>query len=447
MAVWAEREIAGWGRHPRVSALVARPETRRHLIEALKDRNGGPVLAHGLRRSYGDAALLAGGRVIDASRTDRMLSFDPDSGWLRCEAGVSIADIVSTFLPRGYFPPVVPGTKYVTVAGALASDIHGKNHHVAGTWSNHVRDVELLLASGEVVRCDGNQNPDLLRATAGGQGLTGIILAMDVRLARTEPSIEMESIRVPDLEGFLRVSEESAGFPYTVGWIDGTASGRAIGRGVFMRGRTLAGRLANRREKGVSALIDGRYLSTNWLLNPLFIRAFNSLYYRRQAGSKRRHVTFDRFFFPLDAIRNWNRMYGSRGFFQYQFVVPADPDCKAVRAVLEAVASSSAGAFLGVIKEFGVQANGGLSFPIPGVTVALDFPNTGPKLLALLDRLDGLVADAGGRVYLSKDARLGRDAFRRMYPEWREWKAVKDHYDPHGVFQSELGKRLGLVGE
>jgi L-gulonolactone oxidase len=278
---------------------------------------------------------------------------------------------------------------------------------------------------------------------------------MDVRLARTEPSIEMESIQVPDLAGFLRVSGESTGFPYTVGWIDGTAGRRAIGRGVFMRGRSVAGRLARpvtgRKSipavKPASALIDGRYLSTNWLLNPLFIRAFNSLLYRRQGGSKRRHVTFDRFFFPLDAIRNWNRMYGSRGFFQYQFVVPPDPDCRAVRSVLEAVASSSAGAFLGVIKEFGDQANGGLSFPIPGVTVALDFPNTGPKLLALLDRLDGVVADAGGRVYLSKDARLGRDAFRRMYPEWREWKSVRDRHDSQGVFQSELGKRLGLVGE
>ena len=472
VARWSQREIAGWGRYPKVRALVARPETRADVIEAIVDRQGDPVLAQGLRRSYGDAALLTG-RVIDMTRLDRMLDFDPATGWLRCEAGVSIADIAATFLPRGYFPPVVPGTKFVTVAGALASDIHGKNHHVAGSWSNHVRDVELLLPSGDIVCCDRGINAELFRATAGGQGLTGIVLAMDVQLERvvagTEvgprlAAIEMETVRVANMDEFVRVSGASGGYSYSVGWIDGAARGSSVGRGFFMRGRVTGAagparvigtagseRTAaslDRRQSDVTprrSLVDGRYLSFNWLLNRVSMRTFNAVLYLRN-GNSRRTVTFDRYFFPLDAVKNWNRFYGPRGLLQYQFVVPPDPQNRALHSALDAVAASGIPSFLGVIKEFGPQANGGLSFPVPGTTVALDFPNTGARLLGLLERLDDLVASAGGRVYLAKDARLGADAFRRMYPEWRQWKETRDRYDPGGVMQSELGRRLGLVG-
>jgi FAD/FMN-containing dehydrogenase len=426
-------------------------------------RQNGPILAQGLKRSYGDAALLTGGRVIDMSRLDRMLDFDPATGWLRCEAGVSIADIAATLLPRGFFPPVVPGTKFVTVAGALASDIHGKNHHFAGSWSNHVRDVELLLPSGEIVRCDSGINAELFRATAGGQGLTGVVLAMDVRLERvaggppdgaSQPAIDMETVRVASLEDFVRVSGSSAGYPYSVGWIDGAARGRNVGRGFFMRGRVNdaegSGRAAASSGRPSNAttrrsFVDGRYLSFDWLLNRASMRVFNSYLYLRN-GNGRRSVTFDHYFFPLDAVKNWNRFYGPRGFLQYQFVVPPDPQNRAMHAALDAVAASGIPSFLGVIKEFGPRANGGLSFPVPGTTVALDFPNTGARLLGLLERLDDMVANAGGRVYLAKDSRLGKDAFRRMYPEWRAWKATRDRYDPGYGMQSELGRRLGLVG-
>jgi FAD/FMN-containing dehydrogenase len=392
------------------------------------------------------------------SRLDRMIAFDPASGWLRCEAGVTIADIAATFFDRGFFPPVVPGTKFVTVAGALASDIHGKNHHVAGSWSNHVRAVEVLLTGGEVVACDRENSPELFRATAGGQGLTGIILAMDVRLEPAGRFVEMESMQARNLDDLMRLSDGSGGWPYTVGWIDGTARGRYVGRGVFMRGRfpgagLAKGAGASERASGEAtgwtqrrSPVDGRLLSFNWLLNPLSMRAFNTLYYLRQTGTRRRQATLDDFFFPLDAVPNWNYMYGPRGFVQYQFVVPSDPRRADVQTVLETVAGSGIGAFLGVIKEFGPQAGGGLSFPIAGTTVALDFPNTGTRLMELLERLDELVAGAGGRVYLAKDARLGRDAFRRMYPDWQRWKAVRDRYDPDGTMQSELGRRLGLVG-
>ncbi|MBI4305352.1 MAG: FAD-binding oxidoreductase, partial [Chloroflexi bacterium] len=376
-----------------------------------------------------------------------------------------------TFLPRGFFPPVVPGTKYVTVGGALASDIHGKNHHVAGSWSNHVRRVELLLASGETVRCDSDQNAPLFRATAGGQGLTGIILTMEVRLDRLEgfaganpdarrgsfgpvgdstasPQIEMESVRVGGLDEFFSVSSESSGWPFTVGWIDGIAGGPRLGRGVFMRGRF------TRREGNRPALrsyrrsrVSGRMLEFNWLLNGLTVRAFNEVYFRRRpARAERRTVDPERFFFPLDAIADWNRMYGKRGFLQYQFVVPKDGVRERVRAVLSQIVAAHLPAFLGVIKEFGPTANGGLSFPIEGTTVALDFPNLGPRLMQHLVRLDSVVAEAGGRVYLAKDARVGPEAFRQMYPEWASWKQIRDKADPSGVFTSELARRLQLAG-
>jgi len=411
-----------------------------------------------MRRSYGDAALLKGCRVIDFTHINRMLSFDEHEGWLRCEAGVTIAEIVDVFLERGWFPPVVPGTKYVTVAGALASDIHGKNHHVAGSWSDHVRRVELLTANGEVVTCDRATNSDLFWATAGGQGLTGMILAMDVRLGRVRssttasdadqmPMIDVETIRVPDLATFLQVSAASHQREYTVGWVDGTARGRGTGRGVLMRGDwSAAPRRAVRRRAARASM--ARYLGSGWLINSATIKSFNTFYYRRHIRrATARTVDADRFFFPLDAVQGWNVLYGKRGFLQYQFVVPPGGGGDRVAAILEAIASSGIAASLGVIKEFGERAHGGLSFPAPGITVALDFPNTGTRLLDLLDRLDDAVASAGGRVYLAKDARLGRESFRRMYPDWSRWKEVRDAADPDQVFQSDLGRRLGLVGD
>lgn len=448
---WAQMELAGWGRYPVVQTECARPEGRGEVLRALRERGGEALLAFGLGRSYGDAPLLAEGRQILTNRLDRMLAFDPDTGWLRCEAGVSIREIIDVFLPRGFFPPVVPGTQFVTVAGALANNIHGKNHHVAGCWADHVRRVELLLASGEVVFCDREHLPELFWATAGGLGLTGIILSMEVQLYPVAgPAIEMESIRVENLDEFFAVSQESADFTHTVSWIDCVQTGKAMGRGIFMRGRhasagveaptSVIGEVANLAQK----LVDGRLFESNWLLNKLTIRAFNEAYFHKTpAGLSRSVVDYVPFFFPLDAVEHWNYAYGKRGFLQYQMVVPERAAC---REVLRIVAESGMASFLAVIKEFGPQQHGGLSFPAPGVTLALDFPNFGQPLLEMLDRLDHIVVQVGGRVYLGKDARLSRTNFRKMYPAWEEWKAVRDQWDPENVFQSELGRRLGLSG-
>lgn len=385
-------------------------------------------------------------------RLDRMLAFDPETGWLRCEAGVSLNDIIDVFLPRGFFPPVVPGTQFVTVGGALGNNIHGKNHHLEGCWGDHIRRVELLLASGEVVFCDADNNPELFWATTGGLGLTGIILSMEVQLYPVaNTSIEMETIRVNNLDEFFEVSRESADYSHTVSWIDCVQSGSAMGRGIFMRGRharegvqaksSIMDELAGFAQKH----LDGRLFESNLLLNKATIRAFNEAYFHKTpAGIQEVVSDYIPFFFPLDAVQNWNYAYGSRGFLQYQMVVPEREAC---REILEIVSQSGMASFLAIIKEFGERRHGGLSFPEPGVTLALDFPNFGAPLLEMLDRLDEIVVAVGGRIYLGKDARLSKQNFRKMYPKWEQWKAVRDQWDPEHVFQSELGRRLGLVGE
>jgi decaprenylphospho-beta-D-ribofuranose 2-oxidase len=446
--------MSGWGRHPKVRAQVARPERRAEVTAALADRQDTPMLAYGLGRSYGDAALLEGGRMVLTRRLDRMLDFDPETGWLTVEAGVSLEEIVQTFVPRGFFPPVVPGTQFVTVGGALACDIHGKNHHVDGTFADHVRQVELMTGAGDLVTCDAEHEPELFWATVGGMGLTGLVLSMQLRLVRIDnPYIEMESVRVENLDHFFEVSAESGDFTHTVSWVDCVTTGSAMGRGIFMRGRYApAGTQGNlsllqRVGRLAPGLLDLRVDGPNWLLNGASIRAFNETYFRKQPkGVTRSTVHYEPFFFPLDNVRQWNRLYGERGFLQYQFVVPTDPEHRAVRAVLAEITRSGLGSFLAVIKEFGARRHGGLSFPAPGVTLALDFGHVGAPLLQLLDRLDAVVLEAGGRVYLGKDARLPREVFRQMYPEWAAWKAVRDAWDPGDVFQSGLGHRLGLCG-
>ncbi|MCA9539830.1 MAG: FAD-binding oxidoreductase, partial [Myxococcales bacterium] len=369
--------------------------------------------------------------------------------------GVSIRELIETFLPRGFFPAVVPGTWHVTVGGAIANDIHGKNHHVDGSFCDHVRRMQILTASGDIIACDREATPDLFWATVGGLGLTGIILSAEMQLTRVESElVEMASIRFEDLDGFFEVSRESASATHVVGWLDSVASGPALGRGILMRGRHApAGREASpdplgRLTDALEPVLAVPFDLPDWLMNRVTMRLFNEAYFRKHPRGRREVVVpYGPYFFPLDFVRDWNRGYGKRGMLQYQLSVPPAAAHDALRAVLNEITHSGMPSFLTVIKEFGDRSHGGLSFPTPGALLALDFPNFGAPLLALLERLDALVADAGGRVYLGKDARLPRDVFRRMYPEWERWKAVRDHWDPDHVFQSALGRRLGLSGE
>ncbi len=448
--IWAEREVSGWGRVPRATMLCARADHPRDVAAALAARGGEPMIAHGLGRSYGDAAMMRGGRVVFTRRLDRMLAFDEASGVVRVEAGVSVEDLILAFLPRGFFPPVVPGTWFVTVGGAIAADIHGKNHHVAGSFGDHVRAIDILVASGDVVHASRDENADLFAATIGGMGLTGVILSAEFAMERVAgPLIDMESIKFENLDEYFAVNAESDAFSHTVSWIDCTTRGDAMGRGIYMRGRhsSVLG-AGDPFDAGVvddaMKLVNARPFEANWLLNGLSIRAFNTAYFNKQLKKRvAAQAHFKSFFFPLDSVRGWNHLYGDRGFMQYQMVVP---DREAVREVLTEITGAGMASFLAVIKDFGATCNGGLSFPRPGTTLALDFPNHGAPLLALMERLDRIVATAGGRVYLAKDARMSRDTFREMYPDWEAWRDVKERWDPNHHFQSEQGLRLGLCG-
>ena len=400
--------------------------------------------------------MIRDGRVVLTRRLDRMLDFDPTTGWLSAESGVSYEDLLRIFVPRGFFPPVTPGTQFVTLGGALACDVHGKNHHVAGSFSDHVRGFDLLVGDGSVVHVTRSTQPDLFRATVGGMGLTGIVLALEVQLQPIHnPWIVMESIRVENLEHFFEVSAESASATHTVSWIDCVTRGAGMGRGIFMRGghapadtpAPSGSALVAAAKRLLHPVLDVPFDAPSWALNGTTIKAFNEVYFRRHKKGLVRSVThYEPFFYPLDAVRNWNRIYGRRGFLQYQMVLPKDPEHRAIREILDAITASRLGSFLAVIKEFGDKDNGGLSFPAPGVTLALDFAHTGPDLLNLMLRLDAITLAAGGRVYLGKDSRLPKETFQAMYPGWRVWKEVKDLWDPRGLFRSDLGERLGLCG-
>lgn len=451
MTNWVETQLAGWGRFPVVEAAqVSRPERIQEVVDALNSRDGHAIIAHGLGRSYGDAALLKDGRVILTRRLDRMLRFDDDTGWLRVESGVSLKEIIETFLPRGWFPPVVPGTQFVTVGGALGCNIHGKSHREYGCFGDHVRRVELLTATGDIVLCDRENEPELFWATVGGMGLTGFILSLEMQLIEVPgPAIEMETVRVEDLDQFFAVSEEETDLPLSMGWIDCVKTGAHMGRGIYMRGRhadagaRIEPNAVDRFTEMVGQVVDGRDLESNLWVNQLTMRLFNEAYFRKEPrGRKRQIANYVPFYFPLDAVPNWNFLYGKRGFLQYQLVVTSED---AVRACLDEISRSGYASFLAVIKKFGDRDHGGLSFPMGGTTLALDFPNVGDELFRLFERLDAIVLEDRGRVYLGKDARLPKSVFRAMYPEWERWKAVRDTWDPDGVFKSELSRRLGLT--
>jgi FAD/FMN-containing dehydrogenase len=434
-------DVAGWGRHPIGRGRVDR--SGRPVIPAGAD----PVLARGLGRAYGDAAIPAvpGGLVVECTRADRILAFDGEAGRLHCEAGLSVAEILRVFLPRGWFPPVTPGTKFVTVGACVACDVHGKNHHRDGSFGRFVERIVLVTAAGARVECGPDRERELFLATVGGMGLTGIIVEVTLRLRRVEsPWIVQETVGVDGLEAMLAGLKRSADdWPYTVGWIDCLARGRAVGRGILMRGRhATAMEAAGRRAPRGLALrmpVD----APEWVLNPLFMRWFNYLYYRRHGDAlKRRVVSCDRFFYPLDAVGQWNRLYGRRGFLQYQCVLPREAGAAPLVAILDRLGASGAASFLAVIKDCGPASPAYLSFPMEGTTLALDLPYRGAPTEALIHELNASVIAHGGRIYLAKDAVTRAEDFARMVPRLAEWRAVRDRWDPGHRFRSAQSVRL-----
>lgn len=449
------RDYRAWGRAHRFAHAVARPRFPDELAPLLAGPDGPrSVLPYGMGRSYGDSCLNRDGGLIDTRGLDRFVAFDRETGLLEVEGGVTLADILRVLDhadrhgarpgDRRWFLPVTPGTKFVTVGGAIANDVHGKNHHEAGTFGRHVAGFRLLRSDGRVLDCSMTDNPDLFAATIGGLGLTGLILSAAIRLKPVPgPWMESEDIRYDTLEDFFALSEESlAGWEYSVAWIDCLARGRALGRGIFTRSRHTAEAPANTRartayEPRLSVPLD----FPGFALNRLSIAAFNALYRRRiPAAGKRGIVHYDPVFYPLDAIGLWNRLYGTRGFYQYQCAVPTAGAAETVRALLETIAAAGQGSFLAVLKTLGdVPSPGMLSFPMPGVTLALDFPNTGAATHALLDRLDAIVAAAGGRLYPAKDGRMPAGLFQSGHPRWREFAA---HIDPR--FSSSFWRRVSV---
>ena len=440
MPRWAQKELMGWGRVHRVQTKAARPERAADLAGIVGDADS--LIAYGAGRSYGDSALNGGGRTVLTSRLDRFLGFDETTGDLDIEAGASFTDVIKTFLPRGFLPPVVPGTGFATLGGGLANDVHGKNHHQAGSFGQHVSRFDLRLPSGEL-RSVLPGTP-LFDATVGGVGLTGIVERLSLRLKRVPSNaIEVRKRRIHNLDDYLAAfAQEKDRSDYVVGWIDALARGRHLGRGILESASpsTQGVDAAAKKIKRVPFDFPG------FALNPLSVRAFNALYYHRvSAGGSEGRMPYQSFLFPLDALHDWNRIYGKRGFHQFQCVVPFESGREALVQMLSLISKSGQGSFLAVLKALGGAGSGHLSFPIPGYTLALDFPNTSGAT-ALIAQLERITCDHGGRTYLAKDSTLSAENLRRMYPKLGAFEAVLHEIDPGGRMTSNLARRLGLGG-
>jgi FAD/FMN-containing dehydrogenase len=429
-----------WGRYPITQASEVVPVYWRDQLPDLASFEQS-ILPYGNGRSYGDSCLNDGGVSIDVSHLTNLMAFDEERGLLTCEAGVLLSDVLAFSVPRGWFLPVTPGTKFVTVGGAIANDVHGKNHHVAGTFGCHVTQFELIRSSGERLLCSPTQNVELFRATIGGLGLTGIIVWAEFQLKPiVNPYIDMESIRFDSLEEFFAISAESAhDYEYTVSWVDILIGGKGLCRGKFSRGNhNQAPELARQPLKKKFPLVVPLDFPP-FVLNTWTVKAFNEAYYHVQTQKHvRKVVPYDPFFYPLDTIHDWNRIYGSNGFFQYQFIVPFSDGHEAMRQILGRIRRSGEGSFLTVLKEFGdIKSPGMMSFPRPGLTLALDFTNRGQRTWQLLTELDEIVSAFGGVVYPAKDAHMSAESFQRYYPQWREFK---QYVDPH--FSSSFWRRV-----
>ena len=427
-----------WGRFPKATHDIVRVNWR---DAALPPDSGKNMLPFGNGRSYGDCCLNDHGILVDTRGLDRFMAFDARTGTLRCEAGVLLGEILDLIVAHGWFVPVTPGTQFVTIGGAVASDVHGKNHHHAGTFGRHINCFELLRSDGTRLRCSPEENPDWFCATVGGLGLTGLITWVELQLkAISGPLIDQEVIRYLRLEEFFRLSRESdITYEHTVAWIDCAAKGASLGRGLFIRGNHAAGG-HDRRAKGRGVQFSVPFDPPLALVNGPSLRLFNALHYRKQLQERvRSTVHYSKFFYPLDAIGAWNRIYGSNGLLQYQCVIPHRNAEPAIAEILRQIAGAGTGSFLAVLKMFGDMPSPGLlSFPRPGATLALDFPNQGKRTFDLLDRLDAITMAADGALYPAKDARMSPDTFRRSFPNWQQ---LEPFIDPR--FSSSFWRRVG----
>ena len=437
--------LSGWGNYPRAETRVLDTAGTDATLAVLRAEES--LIARGNGRSYGDAALNPRA-TLSMLQSRRVIDFDPARGIITCEAGAMLSDLIDLVLPQGWFPPVTPGTRFVTIGGMIAADVHGKNHHSGGAFGDYVEAFDLALADATVVRCARDENAALFAATRGGMGLTGIILTATFRLVPIETAhIRQETHRAANLREVMDLFEAKNDWTYSVAWIDCLARGASLGRSLLYLGEH-----ARRDElpDGTDPALRRVARKTRRIpfyfpeiaLNPWSVRAFNELYFRRGRPGQA-IVDYETYFYPLDALLEWNRIYGRSGFVQYQCVLPPDASVVGMTAILERAGRAGSGSFLAVLKLFGPAADAPLSFPMAGYTLALDFRAT-PAVMQLLVEFDAIVHDHGGRVYLAKDARMGAADFRRGYPQLGEFMAVREQADPAGRFTSAQSERLGL---
>ena len=443
------RKISDWGNYPVIEADVSGFDTAEQLRKRLGEP--GEVIAFGNGRSYGDASLQ--NKILLTRRFNKFLSFNPGTGELRCQAGVLLSEILDVFVPRGWFLPVTPGTKFITVGGAIAADVHGKNHHVDGSFGQHITSMDIMRNDGSTISCSPQENADFFNITVGGMGLTGIILAASFKLRKIETAyIREETVRCANLDEIMDCFEASNDWTFSMAWIDCLAKGDSMGRSIMMRGEhAREGELLNAHHKD-NPLVSKQGLKLgvpftfpNVVLNPLSMKAFNFLYYNKtQAGTHQHVVDYNSFFYPLDAVGDWNRIYGKRGFTQYQFVIPKAAGREGMRRILKRITDSGLGSFLAVLKMFGEQESF-ISFPMAGYTLALDFPIS-TKAMELFKELDAMVADYGGRLYLAKDSRMNAEMFAKTYPNAADFKqAVALLNEGETRFASLQSKRIGIT--
>ena len=425
-----------WGRYPKVfPADVIKINWLDHIpnFSEIKDK----VLAYGLGRSYGDSCLNEDGVLLDIAGLKRFISINFEEGVVEAEAGVTLADILKVSLPAGWFLSVTPGTKFVTLGGAVANDVHGKNHHVAGTFGNHVLSFDLLRSDGTLMTCTPEENSDMFAATIGGLGLTGLITKVKIKLNRAaSPYLDVDYIKFDNVDEFFKINEANdKKNDFTVSWVDCTSTDSRLGRGIYS-----GGNFSPKPDKDVQIKDGSPAFPFDYpFINPLTVRLFNILYYNKQLNKKiRNKVHYEPFFYPLDAVEYWNKAYGKDGFLQYQFVVPHHNGREAVKEILRNVSKSGLSSFLTVLKTFGdIQSPGMLSFPQPGITMAIDFRMTGEFTLKELNKLDDIVRANGGRLYPAKDARMSGEDFRRFYPKWEKFT---EFIDPQ--FSSSFWRRV-----
>lgn len=430
--------LAGWGG----ASVPGREIASEDLPAATAD----VVITRGLGRSYGDSSLPPPSRPVAASSllADRLLAFDPATGVLRAEAGYSLHELFRTFLPRGWFTPVSPGTQFVTLGGMVAADVHGKNHHVAGSIGRHIRALTLRVGTGEIVTCSREHEPDLFRATIGGMGLTGHILEVELTLERVpSPWILGTKQRIGDIDAFMAALKQAAGeWPFTMGWIDCLSRGRHMGRGVLIAGRWATPDEAPRGFPRHLPQVTVPFTCPDWVMGHTVGRIVNAAIYRAHPARPRRTILKpEPFFYPLDVLRKWNRLYGRRGFTQHQCVLPESAGPGAVRELVELLTRQGAASFLCVIKDCGDEGEGLLSFPRRGVSIALDMA-VRDHTQQIVDALNAFVVAAGGRIYLAKDTFTRPEHFRAMEPRLEAWTAIRRRWDPAGRIRSAQSVRL-----